>query len=105
MQIEYFHFLNILKPLEVLQAIETLQGFNKSLNNILILELLEGNKIVDVSIGWPFEDAISVSLQLPFFRDYEEKGVRWIPSNDLHYGGSKYLSDKPVHIISTSQNK
>lgn len=92
-------FSQTLLPREITQYTDLLQRLNPGLTEILQEEINHGNKIVNVSTGWPEDKSIVVSVSLPFHKQHEREGITFEISNDPHYWKQGYSSKNPKHLL------
>ncbi|MBK1880721.1 hypothetical protein JIN87_27815 [Pelagicoccus mobilis] len=81
------------------ESVALLEKLDTRLQKILEFEIEEGNRVFEVSGGWPESDSVFVKTSRPFRNGYEEKGIEFRKVNDPHYWKEEYTSKKPTHIL------
>jgi len=86
-------------PNDILKSIKILENLNGSLKEILFDELKEGNRIFDVTTGWPKPDSIIVQTRYSFKKRYKKEGIAFKKLDDPHYWKYEYSSNNPIHLL------
>jgi hypothetical protein len=96
---DYQHFENNMLPGGKLKCIQILERLDEVLKEILFNEIKEGNKIFDVTTGWPEPDSIIVQTRYAFKKKYKKEGTWYKEHNDPHYSQCEYSSENSSHLL------
>ena len=95
-----FHDVRGYKPEEVNHMLDLLYKLPASLQLIIQAELKAGNKIEDVSEGYPDKGSICVGFFKRFGRHHETGDVTYNLTNDPHYWYADYATTgSPRHLL------
>ena len=73
---------------------------NNSLRELLARELQCGNKIFEVTTGWPYVGSVFVLLERRFSKAYQEDTLVYSEINDPHYWFAQYhTKEEPQHLL------
>lgn len=73
---------------------------NNSLRELPDSELLSGNKICEVTSGWPHAGSVFVLLKRRFSKTYQEDTLQYSEINDPHYWFAQYhTKEEPLHSL------
>ncbi|MBK1877086.1 hypothetical protein [Pelagicoccus mobilis] len=81
------------------QMIALLDEFAPELKAILQAEIKEGNKISEVSKGWPETNSIFVQTSRPFKKRYDEPKIEYKNLNDPHYWKEEYTTKNKRNLL------
>lgn len=83
-----------------------IENFNKVLKEILDEEIRLGNRIFEVSEGWPKETTIMIVLEKEFLSPVARnlEGIEYRELNDPHYWKAEYYDKYTGHILACKFN-
>ena len=83
------------------KTIENALKLDQNLNKIVEAELISGNLITDISIGWPQQESVVVSFSKSISPDHlTGENVKYTFVNDIRYWIHEYTTTtKPNHLI------
>jgi hypothetical protein len=96
---EHSHFQNAMLPGDFMKCIRILEALDERLKEILFEEIEEGNRIFDVTAGWPEKDGIMVQMRFPFKKKHRKLGVDYKTLQDPHYWKEEYSTGTPAHFL------